>query len=89
MVLLIDRIIDLLNLIIEKKLAASIVLELFGLSLPYMLALSIPWLVLVATILAFGRMTVDRETIAIKSSGGKRLFHDQAAHRGGHPAHTD
>ena len=69
MVLLIDRIIDLLNLIIEKKLAASIVLELFGLSLPYMLALSIPMAVLVATILAFGRMTVDRETIAIKSSG--------------------
>ena len=62
MVLLIDRIIDLLNLIIEKKLAASIVLELFGLSLPYMLALSIPMAVLVATILAFGRMTVDRET---------------------------
>ncbi|MDI9529480.1 MAG: LptF/LptG family permease, partial [Candidatus Cloacimonadota bacterium] len=54
-VLLIDRVIDLLNLIIEKKLPASIVLQLFGLSLPYMLALSIPMAVLVATILAFGR----------------------------------
>jgi len=69
MVLLIDRVIDLLNLIIEKKLPASIVFELFTLSLPYMLALSIPMAVLVATILAFGRMTVDRETIAMKSSG--------------------
>jgi lipopolysaccharide export system permease protein len=69
MVLLIDRVIDLLDLIIEKKLPASIVVELFGLSLPYMLALSIPMAVLVATILAFGRMTVDRETIAMKSSG--------------------
>jgi len=69
MVLLIDRIIDLLNLIIEKKLAASVIIELFSLSLPYMLALSIPMAVLVATILAFGRMTVDRETIAMKSSG--------------------
>ena len=68
-VLLIDRVIDLLNLIIEKKLPASIVLQLFSLSLPYMLALSIPMAVLVATILAFGRMTVDRETIAMKSSG--------------------
>lgn len=69
MVLLIDRIIDLLNTIIEKKLPVSVVMELFGMSLPYMLALSIPMAVLVATILAFGRMTVDRETIAIKSSG--------------------
>ncbi len=68
-VLLIDRIIDLLNLIIEKQLPASIVLEVFALSLPYMLALSIPMAVLVATILAFGRMSVDREIIAIKSSG--------------------
>ncbi|MCB5228762.1 MAG: LptF/LptG family permease [Candidatus Cloacimonetes bacterium] len=69
MVLLIDRIIDLLNLIIEKKLPAPIIVEVFALSLPYMLALSIPMAVLVATILAFGRMTVDRETIAMKSSG--------------------
>jgi lipopolysaccharide export system permease protein len=68
-VLLIDRIIDLLNLIIEKQLPAGIVLEVFALSLPYMLALSIPMAILVATILAFGRMSVDREIIAIKSSG--------------------
>ncbi len=68
-VLLTDRVIDLLNLIIEKKLPASIVAEVFALSMPYMLALSIPMAVLVATILAFGRMSVDREVIAIKSSG--------------------
>ncbi|HOZ01034.1 MAG TPA: LptF/LptG family permease [Candidatus Syntrophosphaera sp.] len=68
-VLLIDRVIDLLNMIIEKKLDVGTILQLFGLSLPYMLALSIPMAVLVATILAFGRMTVDHETIAMKSSG--------------------
>ncbi|MCK9556774.1 MAG: LptF/LptG family permease [Candidatus Cloacimonetes bacterium] len=68
-VLLIDRIIDLMNLIIEKQLPIGIVLEVFGLSMPYMLALSIPMAVLVATILAFGRMSVDREIIAVKSSG--------------------
>lgn len=68
-VLLIDRVIDLLNLILEKKLAAGVILNLFALSLPYMLALAIPMAVLVATILAFGRMTVDREVIAVKSSG--------------------
>jgi len=68
-VLLSDKIIDLLKTIIEKKLPLSTVIELFALSLPYMLALSIPMAVLVATILAFGRMSVDREIIAIKSSG--------------------
>lgn len=68
-VLLIDRAIDLMNMIIEKQLPADIVLKVFSLSLPYMLALSIPMAVLVATILAFGRMSVDREIIAIKSSG--------------------
>lgn len=67
--LLSDRVIDLLNMIIEKKLPAGIVIEVFTLSLPYMLALAIPMAVLVATILAFGRMSVDREVIAIKSSG--------------------
>ncbi|PKN73149.1 MAG: hypothetical protein CVU50_03860 [Candidatus Cloacimonetes bacterium HGW-Cloacimonetes-3] len=68
-VLLIDKIIDMLNMIIEKKLPFQVVVEMFSLSLPYMLALSIPMAVLVATILAFGRMSVDREIVAIKSSG--------------------
>ncbi len=68
-ILLIDRIIDLLNTIIEKKLDFITVMQVFGLSMPFMLALSIPMAVLVATILAFGRMTVDRETIAMKASG--------------------
>ena len=68
-VLLIDRVIDLLDMIIEKKLDLQTVAQLFGLSLPYMVALSIPMAVLVATILAFGRMSVDRETVAIKASG--------------------
>jgi lipopolysaccharide export system permease protein len=68
-VLLIDRVIDLLNIIIEKQLPAGIVLEVFALSMPYMLALSIPMAVLVATILAFGRMSVDREIMVIKTSG--------------------
>ncbi|MDD2332163.1 MAG: LptF/LptG family permease, partial [Candidatus Cloacimonetes bacterium] len=68
-ILLIDRVVDLLNIIIEKKLDVYTVFQVFGLSLPFMLALSIPMAVLVATILAFGRMTVDREMIAMKSSG--------------------
>ena len=68
-VLLADRAIDLINLIIDKKLDAQIILRLFAFSLPYMLALAIPMAVLVATILAFGRMSADREITAMKSSG--------------------
>ena len=68
-VLFIDRAIDLMNTIIEKKLDIGTVLQLFGLSLPYMLSLFIPMAVLVATILTFGKLTVDRETIAMKASG--------------------
>lgn len=68
-VLVADRAIDLINLILDKNLNAQIIFRLFALSLPYMLALAIPMAVLVATILAFGRMSVDREIIAMKSSG--------------------
>lgn len=68
-VLVADRAIDLINLILDNNLNAQIIFRLFALSLPYMLALAIPMAVLVATILAFGRMSVDREIIAMKSSG--------------------
>ncbi|MBI9031977.1 LptF/LptG family permease [bacterium] len=68
-VLLLDEIIELLNLIIEKNLDFLTVLNIFSLALPFLLALSIPMAVLMATILAFGRLSVDSEIIAIKSSG--------------------
>ena len=72
-VLLLDEIIDLLNLIIEKDLDFMTVINIFSLALPFLLALSIPMAVLMATILAFGRLSVDSEIIAIKS-GGINIF---------------
>ncbi|MEA2103405.1 MAG: LptF/LptG family permease [Candidatus Cloacimonadota bacterium] len=68
-VMLLDRILDLLNLIITKHLAFITIGEVFGLSLPFMLALSIPMAVLVATIMAFGRLSSDNEITAFKASG--------------------
>ncbi|HOD17184.1 MAG TPA: LptF/LptG family permease [Candidatus Cloacimonadota bacterium] len=68
-VLMIDKMIDFMNTIITKRLDFGTVMQVFGLSLPYMLALSVPMAVLVATILAFGRMAVDREIAAMKASG--------------------
>ena len=68
-IMLLDRILDLLNLIIEKKLDLLCIVQVFGLSLPFMLALSIPMSVLVASIMAFGRLAMDNEITAIKASG--------------------
>lgn len=68
-VMLLDKLIDLLNLIIEKRLDILAIYSLFSLSLPFIIALSIPMSVLVATILSFGRMSVDNELVAFKASG--------------------
>ncbi len=68
-VMLLDRIIDLLNLIIDKNLDFITILSIFGLSLPFMLALTVPMAVLLASIMSFGRLSVDNELIACKACG--------------------
>jgi lipopolysaccharide export system permease protein len=68
-VMLLDRILDLMNLIIEKNLDFLTTTTIFGLSLPFMLALTIPMAILLATIMSFSRLSVDNELIAFKSCG--------------------
>ncbi|MDP8204474.1 MAG: LptF/LptG family permease [Candidatus Tenebribacter mawsonii] len=68
-VMLLDKIIDLLNLIIEKHLDVVTIISIFGLSLPFILALTIPMAILLASIMSFGRLSVDNELIAFKSCG--------------------
>lgn len=68
-VLLMDYILDLLDKIINKGLSVSVVLEVFALSLAWMLALSIPMAVLIAALMGYGRMSSDSEIIALKSCG--------------------
>ena len=68
-VMLLDKIIDLLNLIIDKHLDFVTVASIFGLSLPFMLALTVPMAVLLASIMSFGRLSVDNELIACKACG--------------------
>lgn len=68
-VMLLDKILDLLNLIIVKKLPIGMIASIFGLSLPFMLALTVPMAVLLATIMSFGRLSVDNELVAFKSCG--------------------
>src|SRR3970040_55015 len=68
-VLVMDFILEILNLIITRGLNAYTVLKMFGLNLAWMLALSIPMAVLVATLMAFGRLSADNEILALKANG--------------------
>ncbi len=67
--LLIDFIPRIIDLVIDKNISILVVLELIGLNLAWMLALSVPMSVLVATLMAFGRLSSDFEITALKSSG--------------------
>lgn len=68
-ILVMDFIVNILDLIIDKGLGVSIVSEIFLLNLAWIAALSIPMAVLIATLMAFGRLSADNEITAIKASG--------------------
>jgi len=68
-VLLMDFILDVLNKIINKGLPINVVLEVFALSLAWMLALSVPMAVLIAALMGYGRLSSDSEVIACKACG--------------------
>jgi lipopolysaccharide export system permease protein len=56
-----------------KGLPAGIILEFFVLNLAWIIALAIPMAVLVATLMAFGRLSSDHEIAALKA-GGVHLY---------------
>ena len=68
-VLLMDQVFTLMDMLIGKGLPLGAVGEVFLLSLPFILAVTIPMAVLVAALMAFGRMTQDNEVTALRSSG--------------------
>jgi len=67
--LVIDFVPRIIDRVIDKDIDLMIVLELVGMNLAWMLALSVPMSVLVATLMAFGRLGSDFEITAIKASG--------------------
>jgi len=67
--LVIDFVPKIIDRVIDKDIDVMIVLELMGMNLAWMLALSVPMSVLVATLMAFGRLGSDFEITAIKASG--------------------
>ncbi len=68
-VLILDFIPQMLDMIIGKNIAIWTVVKLLVLNLAWMMALAVPMAVLVCTLMAFGRLTGDKEILAIKSLG--------------------
>ncbi len=52
-----------------KGLPISVILEVMALSLPHIIALTLPMAVLVSVLYAFSQMTADNEVTALKASG--------------------
>lgn len=64
-----DVMFDYLDLVVNRGVAPGAVLQLFLLSLGYIIALSVPCAVLVAVLMTFGRLSQDNEIIALRASG--------------------
>lgn len=58
-----------LGKLLSKGVSLSIILRFFGLNLAWIIALAVPMAVLVASLMAFGRMSADHEITAIKAGG--------------------
>jgi lipopolysaccharide export system permease protein len=68
-ILIIDFVPHLVDMIVGKDLPTSIILKVFFYQIGWMIALAVPMAVLVATLMAFGRLTSDFEVTALKASG--------------------
>ena len=60
---------DLLNVLMAHQLPLSYVLSFVGYLLPFSLIYSIPWAVLVAVLLVFGKLSSDNELVALRANG--------------------
>jgi len=68
-VLLMDKVLSLTELVINKGVSVAVVGRLILYLLPSFFVLTIPMAVLVATLMAFGRLSTDSEITALKASG--------------------
>ncbi len=69
LVLLLDKLFDLMNMLITKGVPLNVVLKLFLYALPFILALSIPMSMLVSTLIVFGQLSHNFEITAAKACG--------------------
>lgn len=64
-----DVLFDYLDLVINRGVPVTAVLQLFVLSLGFVVVLSVPCAVLVAELMTFGRLSQDNEITALRASG--------------------
>lgn len=67
--MLLNQIAKRFDLLTGKGLGANVITEVFALSLPFILALTIPMAVLVAVLFAFSHLAADSEITAMRASG--------------------
>ena len=68
-VLLIGNLIKLTDLLINKGVSPLAIGQMFSLLIPSLLSYTLPMAVLTGTLLAFGKLSSDREILAMKASG--------------------
>src|SRR5262249_11349062 len=68
-ILLIARILKLIELVVNRGVPAGQILQLFSYILPAFLEVTVPMALLLACLLACGRLSADSEFTALKSSG--------------------
>ena len=67
--LMIDAVLQVMDQVLSKGVSLGLAGQLFLYNLAWILALAVPMAVLIATLMAFGRLAVDHEIIAAKASG--------------------
>lgn len=68
-ILLMDQLFRLIDLIVRKGLALSIVGQILVYNLPLIVSYTAPMAVLIAIVMSFGRFSQDNEILALKTSG--------------------
>jgi lipopolysaccharide export system permease protein len=68
-VLLITRLLKLIELVVSRGLPPGQILRLIGYLMPAFLEITVPMAMLLAILIAFGRLSADSELVAMRSSG--------------------
>src|SRR5512132_1961246 len=68
-VLLIARLLRLIELVVNRGVPAGNIVRLFTYIMPAFLEVTVPMAMLLAILVAFGRLSADSEMVALKSSG--------------------
>jgi len=68
-ILLVGNLVKLADLLINKGVSPLNILQMFGLLVPTLLSHTVPMAALTGTLLSFGRLSSDREVLAMRTSG--------------------